>query len=593
MPKLTAAAAAMACALWVAPLAAAQDEPMSHDERMQWWRDARFGMFIHWGVYAVPAGRWEGKTVPSVGEWIMETAKIPVSRYEPLAGQFNPTAYDAREWARIAREAGMKYIVITSKHHDGFALWDSKLSDWDVMRTPMKQDLLAPLAKAARDEGLRFGLYHSIMDWHHPDYAPRRAWHDTATGESDFDRFREYLHGQVQEILTAYQPDILWFDGEWESTWTHEHGRALEQHVRRLKPDILINNRVGKAREGMAGLDKQGMQRLGDFGTPEQEIPSTGIPGVDWESCMTMNDTWGYKVDDVNWKSTGTLIRNLIDCASKGGNYLLNVGPTAEGRIPDASVQRLREIGQWLAINGEAIYGTTAGPFKRLPWGRATRKGDVIYLHVFDWPESGQLLVPLRNTIVHGWLLAEGEETPLAIGDDRPRGALILLPQRMPDERATVIALRIEGEPSAIPLPSASQQPDGTIVLRAADADLDGGLHVEQIGGQANIGFWTNPQGAVSWDVQVNQPGSFDVSIEFACETPSAGSTIHITAGEAAPLQWQVPSTGGWQQFETARPGQLQMASGGIIPVRISARSKPGLAVMNIRRLTLTPRREH
>jgi alpha-L-fucosidase len=456
------------------------------------------------------------------------------------------------------------------------------------MRTPHQQELLAPLAKAARDQGLRFGLYHSIMDWHHPDYTPRRQWNDLAEGEPDFDRFRRYLHGQVQEIIENYQPDILWFDGEWESTWTHEYGKELEAHVRRLKPDIIINNRVGKAREGMAGLDKEGLERLGDFGTPEQEIPSTGLAGVDWESCMTMNGTWGYMVDDVNWKSTRTLIRNLIECASKGGNYLLNVGPTAEGEIPEASIERLRGIGKWMDVNGEAIYGTTAGPFKRLPWGRATRKGDLLYLHVFNWPEDRMLQVPLRNVVARAWLLAD-ERNPLVVADAGERGAVVMLPAQMPDEDATVIALEIEGEPEPIPMPAVVQSADGAIVLEAKDADLAGGMHLEQIGGRTNIGYWTSREGVASWEVQVTQPGEFEVEIEYACEEPSAGSQIAISAGGGPALEWQVPSTGGWQTFAIAKLGRLKIAQEGVVTLRVEARTKPGNAVMNIRRIALSP----
>ncbi len=565
---------------------AAAEHSMPQEDHMAWWREARFGMFIHWGVYAVPAGRWEGQARPNIGEWIMENARIPVSQYEPLAERFNPTEYDPAEWAKIAREAGMKYIVITSKHHDGFALWDSKLSDWDVMRTPMKQDLLAPLAEASREEGLRFGLYHSIMDWHHPDYTPRRAWHDTAAGEPDFDRFRQYLHGQVQEIIENYQPDILWFDGEWESTWTHEHGKALEQHVRDLKPGIVINNRVGKARSGMAGLDRPDMEKLGDFGTPEQEIPSTGLPGVDWESCMTMNDTWGYKVDDVNWKSTRTLIRNLIECASKGGNYLLNVGPTAEGRIPDASIERLRGIGRWMDVNGEAIYGTQAGPFKRLPWGRATRKGQVIFLHIYDWPANHVLDVPLTRGVQKAWLLADPQRA-LSVSTSAG-GTSVKLPPVMPDEDATVIALQISGEPQVIPVPNASQRDGGVIELLAGDADLNGGVHLEQFEGRHSVGYWVNRDATVSWEVRVNQPGAFNVELEFACEPVSAGSRIALVGG-AQPLEWEVPATGGWRDFVTTNIGTIRLDEPGLLTLGVEARTKPGLGVMNLRRIVLTP----
>jgi alpha-L-fucosidase len=295
------------------------DAPPSRDERMAWFNDARFGMFIHWGVYSVPAGEWKGKT--NYGEWFLEETKMPVSQYTQFAGQFDPVQFEARAWARMAKAAGMKYLVITSKHHDGFALWDSKVSDWDIMATPFKRDVLQELAKACKAEGIRFCLYHSIMDWHHPDWGTRRAWNDLAPATPpDMDRYTAYMKSQLKELLTGYGPlGILWFDGEWESPWTHERGLDLYGFVRGFQPKIIVNNRVGKGRSGMGGMDKG--QGVGDYGTPEQEIPATGFgPGVSWESCMTMNNHWGYNKHDQNWKSTTTLVRNLIDCASKGGN---------------------------------------------------------------------------------------------------------------------------------------------------------------------------------------------------------------------------------------------------------------------------------
>jgi len=385
--------------------AAGAETPAERDARMGWFRDARFGMFIHWGVYSVPAGEWQGKT--NYGEWFMEETKMPVSQYEKFAAQFNPVKFNAGDWARMAREAGMKYLVITSKHHDGFALWDSKVSDWDIMATPFHRDILKELSAACAAEGIRFCFYHSIMDWHHPDWGTRRAWNDKATGTPDMDRYVTYMKAQLKELLTGYGTlGILWFDGEWEDPWTNARGRDLYDYVRGFQPAIIINNRVGKGRSGMQGMDKG--QGVGDYGTPEQEIPPTGFgPGVDWESCMTMNNHWGYNRHDQNWKSTTVLIRNLVDCASKGGNYLLNIGPTAEGVFPDASVQRLREIGEWMKVNSEAIYGTTASPFEKLAWGRATQKPGKIYLHVFDWPADGKLAVPYKSEVTKAYLLAQ------------------------------------------------------------------------------------------------------------------------------------------------------------------------------------------
>lgn len=424
----------------------AEDETADHDRRMKWWREARFGLFIHWGLYAVPAGEWKGKKTPRVGEWIMHDLQIPVDEYTPLLKEFNPVKYDARQWVRTAKDAGMKYIVITSKHHDGFGLWDSKLGDYDIAATPYKRDLLKPLAAACKAEGVRLCFYHSIMDWHHPDYLPRRKWDTRPADKASLDRYIAYMKGQLKELVVNYDPAVLWFDGEWEATWTHEHGVDLYNYVRSLKLGILINNRVDKGRQGMQGLTKAGDFK-GDFGTPEQEIPPSGLPGVDWESCMTMNDTWGYRKDDNNWKSSERLIRNLIDTASKGGNYLLNVGPTAEGLIPAPSVERLAAMGRWMKTNSEAIYGTTASPIGKPAWGRATAQSGKLYLHVFDWPKDGKLVVPVTNEAAKAALLADPRK-PLAVTKS-DQGLTIQLPPTAPDAIASVVAVEIKGSPQA------------------------------------------------------------------------------------------------------------------------------------------------
>ena len=423
-----------------------------HDQRMAWFREARFGLFIHWGVYSVPAGEWGTNT--NYGEWFLEETKMPVSQYEKFAGQFNPVKFDAREWVRLAKNAGMKYIVITSKHHDGFGMFRSDLTDWCIKSTPFQRDPLKELAEACQEQGLKLCFYHSIMDWHHPDWGTRRPWNDKATGMPDMDRYTAYMKGQLKELLTRYGPiGILWFDGEWESPWTHERGVDLYNYVRSLQPNIIINNRVGKARAGMSGMD-QGNERIGDYGTPEQEIPATGFgPGVDWESCMTMNNHWGYNKHDQNWKSGTTLVRNLIDCASKGGNYLLNIGPTAEGVFPEASIQRLAEMGTWMKVNSESIYGTQASPFEHLAWGRCTQKqigGDKtrLYLHVFDWPSEGKLVLQgLANKPVKAFLLDGGQPLECAAADNQ---VAIALPENAPDKTATVLALDIKGKPEIV-----------------------------------------------------------------------------------------------------------------------------------------------
>jgi alpha-L-fucosidase len=423
------------------------------EQRMEWWRDARFGMFIHWGLYAIPAGTWDGRQIGGIGEWIMDRANIPVEQYEQLAGQFNPEKFDAGQWVSIAKDAGMKYLVITSKHHDGFCLFDTAATSYDVVdATPYGKDLLKPLSDECRKQGLKFCVYYSIMDWHHPAQyrGSEQRYNPTKIHQEQKAEYMAFMKQQLRELLDSCDPEVLWFDGEWPAWYTEEDGREIYAYLRKLKPEIIVNNRVGKGRKGMEGLSKGDQEYVGDFGTPEQQIPATGLPGVDWESCMTMNDTWGYKSYDDNWKSTETLIRNLIDIASKGGNYLLNVGPTAEGLIPPQSVERLRGIGRWMQVNGASIYGTQASPFASTPWGRCTRKatadGTNLYLHVFQWPADRKLPVPgLQNRVQRAYLLADDDKQDLAV-DASDQGVMVQLPASAPDPVCSVVVLETAGE---------------------------------------------------------------------------------------------------------------------------------------------------
>ncbi len=422
-----------------------EESDADREARMAWWKEARFGMFIHWGVYAVQGGTYKGDQVDGIGEWIMHRAAIPVDEYEQYAEMFNPVFFDADEWVKVAADAGMKYIVITSKHHDGFALWDSKVSDWDVMdASPFKRDILRELADACKKYGVRLCFYHSIMDWHHPDAqaAFYPTYNDREASNPRFPLYVEnYMKPQLKELLTEYGDlGILWFDGEWMKDYATDMGKDIYNYVRGLQPDIIINNRVDKGRQGMQGLDKEG-DFVGDYGTPEQEIPDVGLPGVDWESCMTMNRTWGWKSADLDWKTDEVLIRNLIDVVSKGGNYLLNVGPTPEGVIPHPSVERLRAMGDWLKVNAESIYGSSASPFEKPDWGRFTLKPGALYAHVFEWPENGKLVLPRMGNGT-GYkriqILATGEELEFGAVEDE---IMVSLPKSAPDSIATVLRL--------------------------------------------------------------------------------------------------------------------------------------------------------
>ena len=439
----------------VSPTAAAQvagESEADRDARMGWWREARFGMFIHWGLYSIPAGEWHGKPVEDIGEWIMFYGQIPVAEYEPLAQQFNPVAFDADAWVRLAKRAGMKYIVITSKHHEGFCLFDSALTDYTVMNSPFKRDILKELAEACRREGIKLCFYYSILDWHHPDYLPRgegsaRPWDTRPTEGADYNRYIEYMKGQIRELLTNYgDVGVIWFDGGWEHKPEEHRAEEVTAMIREINPDIIINNRIKIPQ---------------DFDTPEQKIPATGIPGRDWETCMTMNGTWGFKKDDTDWKPTEDLLKKLVDIASKGGNFLLNVGPTAAGVIPYESVERLAAVGAWMDVNGESIHGSTASAFENLSWGRCTQKPGLLYLHVFDWPKDGQLPVPgLMNDVKKAFLLADTQRTPLAVSRT-DEGVSVALPDDAPDPIVSVVVLQIEGSPEVIN-PTSEQAVEGT-----------------------------------------------------------------------------------------------------------------------------------
>ena len=400
-------------------------------DRMRWWAEAKFGMFIHWGLYSILAGVWRGRCVPGVGEWIMRNARIPVREYEKLARRFNPVKFDAEEWARLAREAGMRYVVFTAKHHDGFCMYDSEYTGYTVVKaTPFGRDVLGELADACRGEGLRFGAYYSqTLDWHHPD-GMGNDW-DYDPGRKDFARyFREYAMPQVEEILTKYKPvAVMWFD---IGTPTPELAREMVGLVRRVSPDTIVSGRIGHG--------------LGDYAEMgDNEIPRGRVEGY-WEVPVTLNDTWGFKSYDHNWKSPGRVIQMFVDVVSKGGNMLLNVGPTAEGVIPEPSAEVLRAVGRWLERCGESVYGTVPGPLDAPPDApyRCTAKPGRVYVHVLAWPWDGELRVfgaRGRVEVSRAYLLEGERELEFRWdGDD----LVVAVPDRAPDPVDSVVVLECE-----------------------------------------------------------------------------------------------------------------------------------------------------
>ena len=545
--------------------------------RMKWWREARFGMFIHWGLYSVPAGVHDGTPIDHAGEWIMRTARIPVARYAAYADTFDPVKFDATQWVAYAKAAGMKYIVMTAKHHEGFAMYPTAVDDYRIgAKTGFTRDPIGEMAAAARKAGIRFGVYYSQnLDWHHAGggtYGP--PWDDAQKGS--FDAYvRTVAAPQVAELLSRYQPAVLWWDIP--TDFTPDQVRLLTASFAR-DPGLIANDRLG------GGVP-------GDIETPEQFIPATGIKGKDWETCMTMNDTWGYKSTDRDFKSTTTLLRNLIDIASKGGNYLLNVGPTSEGIIPAEEVERLAGMGAWLKVNGASIYATTASPYRRLPFdGRATVKGSTLYLNVFHWPPSGVRLAGLRNAVRSARVVATGE----ALTVRKAAGGTVTVSRpRTLDSVSTAIALSLDGAPRVVePELALTPNANGTWELGAADAAIDGeAIRVEN--DPPNLGYWTNPKDAAYWVINVppGARGEYEVTLEYACVPGSEGSSWVVTVdGSTSGVGGTVQATSSWSDYQRVTAGGTVSLTPGRHTLRIGAVSMPGNAVMNLRKITLTLR---
>ncbi|HEX7116448.1 MAG TPA: alpha-L-fucosidase [Steroidobacter sp.] len=504
-----------------------------------WYREARLGMFIHWGLYSQAAGMWKGHRHYGVVEYMQQNLRIPKNEYAKLAEEFNPEQFDAKAWVEVARQAGFKYIVITAKHHEGFAMYDSKADDFNIVRTTrFGRDPIKELAQAARAAGIRLGFYYSqYLDWRDPD-AAGNDW-DFPVGPRDF---RAYMHRkaipQLTELLTQYGPiGVIWFDIPGAST--PDESAEWVKLVRSLQPDTLISSRVGNG--------------LGDFENyGDNELPPAGSRTKPWESIFTHNHSWGFVRHDRTFKSPTELIRTVATVASRGGNTLINVGPEPTGKLPEVTVRAFREMGSWVHANAESIYGTQGGTLGPMPWGVITQRDRRVYLHVFHPPRNRQLIVPamaeLRPSAVQ--LLAGGAQLPWQL---RSADLWITLPETLPDARNTVIAVDVACVP-AEPRPAVlilSREYD-SLSLDVCTAELGPGLSIKRHSGWGYFGHtnyfssfagMTSARSSVAWTIRVLEPGSYWVSIDYAANRSQGGREAVIEfAGQE--LFFEVLETG-------------------------------------------------
>ena len=521
-------------------------------------------------------------------EWIRQLAEIPQEEYDQFARAFNPLRFNADAWVDLAKNAGAKYIVITSKHHDGFSLYRSQVSDYDMEITPYPGDPLKLLAAAAKKKDMRLGFYHSIMDWHHPDYRPRRAWEYPGKNKigGDNDRYVDFMKQQLRELLTQYgDVAMIWFDGEWEHTLAEtKRDDEVYDFILGLQPNTLINDRIYERKPG----------NKADFGTPEQYVPATGMRDpsgkpILWEACVTINDdSWGYNKYETSFKTERELIRMLVEVVSKGGNLLLNIGPKPDGTIQDEFVTRLNAIGRWMNVNGDSIYGTTASPFERMSFfGRSTVKGNKLYLHVFEWPKDGALRVAgLRNIVHSAKLLADPSRTITGQrdGDD----VVLSLKGAAPDEVASVIELTLDGAPVAAPF---ANRPDsnGLITLGVESCEIETEFEQkakkENAMGHVYLTRWTRDKDVPFWKLKVPKAGRYTVELTYSSRRSDVAYAVEIGG---ISLRGITASTGNEWVFRAHTLGEVNLKAGAS-EVRVKSQIAGGAAAMSLEKIVLRP----
>lgn len=570
---------------------AAEETPSQRDARMQWWRDAKFGMFIHYGLYSGLEGKLDGKEYGGGAEWIQDYSGTESDKYAKMTlPLFKPQRGCASAWVKLAREAGCQYAVLTSKHHEGFALFDTRESYFNSQKTN-GFDIVREFSDSCRKNGLKIGFYHSVIDWHHPNYDWKQAkglpypeGNKATHTELDHAKYQKFLHAQVNELVSNYGDiDILWwdysstdFDGE--KAW---RAPELIAEVRGKQPGIIMNNRL-YASHNTDGPLVVTETANGDFTTPEQHIPDSGIPG-DWEVCMTLNGTWGYAAHNHNWKSNDTLIRGLADTVSRGGNFLLNIGPKADGSLPEETVKSFKAISEWMKINSEAIYGTRANPFRHaFPWGVVTQKGEDLYLIIYEMPQDRLLKLPFRG---------EGKITAAALKEPSR-----LLPVKQGDNGLSIDLAHVEVVPSATVVKVSGRgeviegtfPEKGTFTLTPESAQLGDGQKLEKKEEKNHVGFWTEKV-PLSWVLNGAGDGQYEVSICYSGkgETGHTPVKVSVSPGDSG-FVWEVRSTGGWDTFKWEKVGTVSLPKGKST-ITLQPQEKPAIGVANIREVILTP----
>lgn len=548
-----------------------------------WLADARFGIFIHWGVYAVPAWApkgqyaewyWQHMQNKNGPTWKHHAATYGADfKYQQFAPMFKAEKFDPDAWADLFVRAGARYVVLTSKHHDGYCLWPAPNSTgWNSVEVGPKRDLLGDLTKAVRKTPVRMGFYYSLYEWFHPLY------------RSDVKRYvDEHMLPQFKDLVTRYSPDVVWPDGEWEhpdKTWRSEEFLAWLFNESPCRDTVAVNDRWGKGTRG----------RHGGYYTSEYGGHHGGRLGAEhlWEECQGMGRSFGYNRNEgpTDYRTTQQLLHLLINCVSNGGNLLLNIGPDADGTIPQVMQDRLLEMGAWLKTNGESIYGCGAGPLRNPPWGRTTAKPGRLYLHLYTWPQGQIELRGLKNAVKRAWPLGDPERKALEItrGDGLLR---IALPAEPPDKRVSVVALEIEGQAEIDSAPR--QAPDGSIALPASAAAIHGkAARYESGGAKDNIGYWSNAADWVSWEFVLAKPGTFEVEVIQACAPGSGGGYTIALAGQQ--LQGKVKETGGWDRYASEKLGEVKLEREGRFTLSLKPTEKVGEALMNLRAVILRAR---